>query len=262
MLKLAPLKPMEGVSCLIAGWRVGLSDPTVRGQLLKSLAVNAVVFLVLFIALVWAIFALTSDLVSGTSDLPGWLSWLDFLGSALGWLVRLALLSLAAMIAPTLLSLLLGIIMPMFMGPVFHAGRAYAKGPPVAETGGLSAEAVSIAIDLRRLGRLILFSILIIPLNIIPGLGQLAYFVAQALLAAHTLGWDLLGYHFELHGVGYAEQRNIIARNRGLVLAVGAVGVVLLMIPFVNVFFATTNIVGAGILSARLDGAPMPANPR
>jgi CysZ protein len=255
MLELEKVGAKEGVGCLIAGWRVGLRDPTVRRQVVKSLVVNGIVFVVLFVALIWTIFALTSGLAG---DHPGWPGWLSWVVSTAGWLLRVALVIGALMIAPPIIMLLLGIVLPMFMGPVFRAGRLYADGPEVKSAGGFRAEVRSVVIDLRRLVRLLVVSALILPLNLLPVVGQVAYVGAQGLIAAHTLGWDLVGRHFTLYGVGYHEQRVLLEERRGLVLSVGFAALAVLMLPLANVVFVTTNVAGAGILSARLDGAAPP----
>lgn len=252
MLQLARVNAAQGVACLAAGWRVGLHDPTVRRQVLKSLVANGVVFIVLFAALIWGVFALTSGLAGDHPQWPGWLEW--FVSTA-GWLLRVALIVGMFLVAPPVVVLLLGIVIPMFMGPVFRAGRAHANGPDVDEASGFTAEARSVAIDVRRLGRLLVFSLLILPLNLVPGVGQVAYVAAQAIIAAHTLGWDIVGRHFTMHGLGYAEQRALLRAHRLLVLSVGFAALAVLLLPLANVVFVTTNVAGAGILSARLDGA-------
>jgi len=252
MLQLARVTTAEAVACLGAGWRVGLRDPTVRRQVLKSVIANGVVFVVLFSALIWGAFALTSGL---TGDNPEWPGWLDWVVSTAGWMLRIALIIGALLLAPPLLTLLLGIIMPMFMGPVFRAGRTYAKGPAVDAASGFVAEVRSIGIDIRRLARLIGYSLLILPLNLVPVVGQAAYLVVQAIIAAHTLGWDIIGRHFTMHGLDYRAQRVLVREQRRLVLSLGFAALLGLMLPFANVVFVTTNVAGAGILSARLDGA-------
>lgn len=239
------VSPSQAVRCLFTGFRVATGVPTVRRQVFKSILINGIVFLVFLIGLIWGALGLTSGLVGA-----------DFwLLAGLGWLLRLALIIGILSIGPPIFSVLYGIIMPMFMSPVYQAGRKWANGPELEDTAGLKEEVRAVAIDIRRLGRLLLFSLLIFPFNLIPVVGNLAYVVAQIAIAAHTLGWDLLGKHFDLHGLNYSEQKSYLRDHRKMVLSVGFVAGVLCLIPLANIFFITTNVCGAGVLSAQIDGA-------
>jgi uncharacterized protein involved in cysteine biosynthesis len=244
----------EGVRCLLKGIRVGLLESRVRKQLLKSLIVNGVVFLLLMVGLIWAAFSLTAGLVT---EHPEWWPWVDWIVSKAGWLLRVAFIAGALVVGPPIFSIILGVILPMFMSPVFRAGREFEGAAlPEEASEGIGAEVRTIIIDIRRLIRLLLFSLLILPLNLLPVVGQIGYVILQIMLAAHTLGWDILGRHFELYGLGYQEQRIELRKNRRLVISLGLVGGVLLLIPIANILFVTTNAAGAGVLSARLDQVP------
>jgi len=68
------------------------------------------------------------------------------------------------------------------------------------------------------------------------------------------MGWDLLSHHFELHDLDYGEQKAWVRENRVMVLTLGGAATALCAIPVLQLLFITTNVAGAGVLSARLDG--------
>ena len=160
----------------------------------------------------------------------------------------------ALFLAPVLFHVVASILLPAFHGPVFLEARRSAGGP--ASAGAEQRLVAVLAVELRRLARLIVLSLLLLLLNLVPVIGSVAYLVAQFLLAARTLGWDLLSYHFELHGLDYEQQKAFLRRERGMVLALGGVATLLCLIPIAQIVFLTTNVAGAGVLSAWMDGAP------
>ncbi len=229
-----------------AGVRIGLTDHHVRRVMVASLLVNAAAFLLLFAGLVWGAFTLTA-------------AWADggfWLFETLAWVVRAAAVVGALFVAPVLFNLLAGVVLPLFQEPVFKAARRRAGGPDREPPGGVSATTGIVATSLRRLARFVGLSLLLLPLNLVPGVGSLAYVVLQFLLGAHTLAWDLMAFHFELHGVAYAEQKRFLRRNRAAMLALGSAALGLCLVPIAQLVFITTNVAGAGVLSAWMDGAP------
>jgi CysZ protein len=238
------LGPAEGISALFQGMRLFSRDRFLRTRLYKAVFFNLILLAALLLGMTWGAFALTGGWVEG--------SWWEV---ALGWVARIAVMLGMLALAPVLFTVVCGIFMPAFYGSIFRRARELAGGPPMADDGGARKEIAFVLIDLRRLGRLIVFSLLLLLLNFVPIIGSVVYFVAQALLASHTLGWDLIGRHLELHDVRYGQQRAFIATRRRLVLATGFVAGLLCLVPFLQLVFVTTNVAGAGVMSAWMDGA-------
>ncbi|MGM0575642.1 MAG: EI24 domain-containing protein [Myxococcota bacterium] len=250
----------EAVWGLLAGLRLCLGDLRMRRKVAASLAVNAVAFLLFVAALLWGAFSLVDALVGGPPPPPdaGWIeaTW-GWLREGLGWLLRVALVVGTMLVAPPLFNLVASILLPVFHGPVWEAARRRAGGPSLAHApGGFRVTAGVVATEVRRLVRFLGLTLLILPLNLVPGVGSVVYLAAQLLLAAHALGWDLLSYHFELHGLSYAEQKRWLRGQRSMVLAMGGVGTLLCTVPVAQLLFVTTNVAGGGLVSAWLDGAP------
>ena len=246
----------EAISALSTGIALSLGEPSLRRRIAVSVVVNGLVFALVLAGALWGASELVAWAFSGeeVSD-PAWYeaAWYS-VKDGLRWLLYVALVVGALLYSPVLFSLLAGVLLPPFLGPVFKAARGHAGGPPV-EASALSL-AKTVTGDLRRLVRFMLYSLLLLPLNIIPGVGSVLYLVAQFLLSARTIGWDLLAHHFELHGMDLAAQRQWVRAHRGLVLTLGSGATLLAMVPLAQILFITTNVAGAGVLSAWLDGAP------
>lgn len=229
----AALAPLRGIA-------MTLRDSALRRKLGGALLLNGLALVVVVVLVGWLGFWATAGLVQG----EGALVWI-------GWLARLLGLFGLLLLAPALFNGLAGLILPMLHERLFGVARERAGGPPV-EAADTSAWRDA-AGEVRRLGRLATLAVVPLPLLLVPVAGTALYGAIQALNGAWVMGWDLLGLHFALHGMSYEEQRRALAANRLAVLALGAVAGLLALIPIGQLLFATTNIVGAGALSASLD---------
>jgi uncharacterized protein involved in cysteine biosynthesis len=219
-----------------------------------GLLLNSVVFGLMIWGLIAGSFWLVDVLVAMAPTGDGF--WEQALGGALtsvGWLLRVASVVGSLFAAPVLFNLGASLMMPIFYGRIFTIARA-ASGS--GEDSGFDAAALAriVAVELRRIVRFLAFSAAALCLNLIPVVGSGIYIGVQFLLASSAMGWDLLSHHFELHDLDYAQQKAWIRSNRALVLTLGAGATMLCAIPVLQLLFITTNVAGAGVLSARLDG--------
>ena len=245
----------DAFAALRAGIALSFGDPALRRRIVVSVVVNGVAFMALLAGMLWATSEGVTWALDGAESVdPAWYEsvWYSLRGG-LRWLLYAVIVLAALLYAPVLFSLLASVVLPPFHGPVFTAARHQAGGPSV-EGARISLVRTTLA-DLKRLVRFVVYSLLLLPLNLVPVLGSAAYVFAQFILSANTLGWDLLSHHFELHGLSLEAQQEWVRGHRGLVLALGAGATVLAMIPLAQVVFITTNVAGAGVLSAWLDGA-------
>ncbi len=254
----APLGMGDGAAAVVAGIKVGLGEASLRGTIAVSLVVNAFLFALLVGGMLWYAFDTVEGWVAVEQAVdPGW--WDSFVGwiaGALGFALKLAAVLGTFLVAPVIFTTLASMVLPAFHGPVYLAARRFAGGEvPDSQTGALEALARTVGIEVRRLLSFLALSLCILPLNLIPILGSILYLAAQLYLTAMTLGWDLMSYHFELHDLDFAAQKRFAREHKGLRLGLGGVGALLCLIPLAQVLFITTNVVGAGLASAWLDGA-------
>jgi uncharacterized protein involved in cysteine biosynthesis len=238
------VSPVAAAVALLEAIPLCLSRPELRRLVFRAVLWSAAVFAGTLVALLWAAFAVTGPLVTDGA-------WLG----TVGWLARLLAIAAALLIAPPLFALLAGLVHPLFLGRIYDEARRQA-GAPVPDTPlHLGREARILTVEVRRLLRFLLWAVLLLPLNLVPGIGGLLYLAAQLLLSARTLGWDLLSYHFELHRLSYAEQTSWVRAHRALVLSLGLGATLLLLVPVAQIFFLSSNVAAAGLVSARLDRA-------
>lgn len=237
------ISPQEAINCLVEGVRLTLKEGVVRKQVTKGIVLNGLFFLVLLIGVLWGAWALTGLLIGDV-----------WYAAVFGWLARICVMGGVLFLSPVLYALTGEIVLPGTRGKIFRFAREWAGGAEIEEVGGVMVEVKSVAMDLRRLGRFVAFSLLAMLLNLVPVVGNVAYFVIQALIAAHTMGWDILGRHFELHGLSYQQQKAYLRSHRALTITIGGVATLLCLIPVAQFFFVTSNVAGAGVLSAKLDG--------
>lgn len=242
------------MNALFTGLNLSLRDPSVRKRILLGLVLNSVMFSLMLWAMISGSFWLVDELVALAPTGDGF--WNEVLGGALtsvGWLLRAASVIGSLFAAPVLFNLGASLMMPIFYGRVFSIGRSAIGGE---EEAGFDAAALAsiVAVELRRMARFLAMSALALTLNLIPVVGSGLYLGIQFLLASSAMGWDLLSHHFELHKLTYAQQKSWIKANRALVLTLGASATALCSIPVLQLLFITTNVAGAGVLSAKLDG--------
>ena len=221
-----------------------LRDRILRGCFLKGLALSIVATVVVFGGVIWGAFALVDYVV------PEGGTWATILATAL----KIVSVVLVLFVSPVLFTMASGIVGSAFLGGAHARARELAGGPPYpARSAGAEAvvTARSVGWELRRLARFLVWTVVIGLAGLIPVVG-IASIVAAALLAAHTLAWEILSPHFEALGLGYTEQKRYLFRRPGLTLGLGGVATLLLLIPFAQPLVLYGNQSAGGALSARL----------
>ncbi|MEC9072397.1 MAG: EI24 domain-containing protein [Myxococcota bacterium] len=253
------------LAALLHGLKLSMKDGQLRGRIMVAILVNALLFGLLIYGIVMVSFGAVDTLMaidtsgfSGIGFLPDvvndWvLGVIPAVISAIGGLLKVVVGVVTLMASPLLFRLLAVSILPIYQEGVFLSARAHAGGgePPNASPGLVR----TIWIEIRRFSVFGVLSLLLLPLNLVPVIGTVVYGVAQGLLAAQTLGWDLLSHHFEIHGMSLEEQRTWVRTHRGVVLAFGGASLALCMVPVLQILFITTNVAGAGVLSAWIEQA-------
>jgi len=104
---------------------------------------------------------------------------------------------------------------------------------------------------LAELGRLALFGtgfLLLLALNLLPGLGTAVYGPAVTLYTLFFLGWEYFDYSMERWRFGFAVKRRAAWRNLAVFLSFGAGTAVLLLIPLLNFLAIPVCVTGATLL--------------
>jgi uncharacterized protein involved in cysteine biosynthesis len=96
-----------------------------------------------------------------------------------------------------------------------------------------------------------------LPLNMIPIVGTVIFILLQG----RRFGPNAHARYFQLKGWDKQKKEEWLEKKRAAYTSFGVPATLLEMIPFVGIFFAFTNTVGAALWAADLeDGAPAPHN--
>ncbi|KAK6497920.1 hypothetical protein TWF481_012315 [Arthrobotrys musiformis] len=92
--------------------------------------------------------------------------------------------------------------------------------------------------------------IVLLPLNFIPVIGTIAFFI----LNARNVGPAHHARYFQLKGFSNTERADYVKRNQGGYVGFGLACVILNLIPIANIVFAFTHTVGAALWAVKLEG--------
>ncbi|MEA3466064.1 MAG: sulfate transporter CysZ [Thermodesulfobacteriota bacterium] len=99
--------------------------------------------------------------------------------------------------------------------------------------------------EVRKMSLFILLMILLLVVNMLPGIGSLIYAVCSVLLTVFFLIVEYTGYVFSRKHQGFKEQRRFIAANRMTTLGFGLAVMCTLLIPFVQFLTIPLAVVAA-----------------
>lgn len=88
----------------------------------------------------------------------------------------------------------------------------------------------------------------LLPLNFLPGAGQLLYGGLMAYLSSRTLAWYGLGYSLSRRGLSFSQKSAFLKRHRLPALGFGAAAFLLLLIPLATLFVLPLAAVGGTLL--------------
>ncbi|RME75083.1 MAG: hypothetical protein D6776_03940 [Planctomycetota bacterium] len=241
----------DAAAAFLLGLRWSVTDPELRWRVAASLLVNTLLFAAFAAALLFGGWAGARALLARMA-LPDWLAWLVPLFTLLG----------LVLLAPALFQAIGSVALAPWRARIFARARVLAGAPLREGPGGIVPIVRVAGTELRRLVRLLVIALALLPLHLVPGIGSAAYVALQGLASIHSLGWDLLSYHFELHDVPYAAQRELLRRNRAAVLAAGALMLGFGLLPLVQLWSLSAHAAGAGVLSAWLERGVPPRRER
>lgn len=232
-----PSTPKSGASYFMQGFNL-ITRPGLRRFVFIPLMINLVLFAIAFYA---AIIQLESLFAWLSSELPDYLSWLNFL------LWPLAIIALLVVISFIFSSVMNWLAAP-FNGLLAEQVEQALTNKPLY-TGG-TAELIK---DLPRiLGRewtklkyYLPRAILCLLLFLIPVIGQTAAPVIWFLFTAWMMSIQYCDYPFDNHKVKFDDMKQVLKSNKGRSVSFGATVTLFSMIPVVNFIVMPVAICGA-----------------
>ncbi|CAF0932879.1 unnamed protein product [Adineta ricciae] len=100
---------------------------------------------------------------------------------------------------------------------------------------------------------LILFRVVLLvvtsPLNLIPIIGTILYIYING----YYYAWSLHCRYFDLLGLSFLQGRHFVEENRNDYTQFGIVGILLEMIPFLNLITPVTNVIGSALWACDIE---------
>jgi len=135
--------------------------------------------------------------------------------------------------------------------PLVAKGRVV-KGSGAADAVGRLGKLVKNPLE-RFTPSAIIRYFMYLPLNMIPVVGTVLFIILQG----KRLGPNAHTRYFQLKGMGSREKKEWVQKRTGAYTSFGVPATVLEMIPFVGIFFAFTNTVGAALWAVDIENGQM-----
>ena len=230
--------PLYGVHCMVSGLRL-ITRPGLRPYVLIPLLVNFVLFSLAF----WFLGYYLSDLIDWLlSYVPSWLEWLS-------WILWPLFLLSFAVVTFFSFTMVANLIASPFYGFLAEKAEKIVLGVDISQDQQESIFKTLIsgmASELKRIGYFLLRAVPLLILFVIPGVNVIAPFVWM-LFSAWFLALEYTSYPLENHGILFAEQRRRLKKTRLGATGFGAVAMLGLAVPVLNILIPPAAVIGATI---------------
>jgi CysZ protein len=177
---------------------------------------------------------------------------------ASGWLLQVlwygasVLLGIVMVLALFVLFIILsGVIAGPFNSKLSRYTRESLSGKKLDPAGGIYVDVIlTLLNEVKKLFYFVGLQLLILPLNIIPVVGNLAYIVIGGYLTWMFLAYAFLEYAIEQEDwvISMRQRRQYMRARRGAALGFGSAVSLVFLIPIVDLFLAPVAVVGAAML--------------
>jgi CysZ protein len=147
--------------------------------------------------------------------------------------------------------LLPGIVSPPFKGKLTRYTRQILKKTELRPAGGIWVDAVlPTIIEIRKAVRFLLISLVLLPVNLVPVVGQVAYLVLMSYYTWMHMALNYLEYPIDSESwvLPLALKRKYVRSRRWPALGFGCALSLTCLVPFLNFFCMPVGVVGATLL--------------
>jgi CysZ protein len=225
--------PLHGGIYFLRGFKL-IFRPGIRGYMLVPLFINVLVFT--------GLIYLGADQLQSLLEamLPDWLDWLK-------WLLLPIFLLAALLVGFFTFNLVANLISAPFNGLLAEAVERQLTGKSLPEGGWrklINDLGKTLVSELRKLGYIVVRAIPILVLMPFPVVNVVASLL-WILFSAWMLAVTYADYPMANHGIGFPEQRGLLARRRMLSLGFGASVMAALAVPILNFLVIPCAVAGA-----------------
>ncbi|GEM_PF-3047062 len=172
------------------------------------------------------------------------------------WLLYLPYLAVLFLLIPLIAYVLFfmilpGITSPPFKGKLCKHARQIIKKQPVRPAGGFWIDVVMpTVIEIRKGVRVLLTSVLLLPVNLVPVVGQGAYLVLVSYFTWWNMALNNLEYPLDSESwvTPLPLKRKFVSLRRWPALGLGCAISLTYLIPFLNFFTVSVGVIGATLL--------------
>jgi CysZ protein len=225
--------PLHGGIYFLRGFKL-IFRPGIRGYMLVPLFINVLVFT--------GLIYLGADQLQSLLEamLPDWLDWLK-------WLLLPIFLLAALLVGFFTFNLVANLISAPFNGLLAEAVERQLTGKRLPGGGWrklINDLGKTLVSELRKLGYIVVRAIPILVLMPFPVVNVVASLL-WILFSAWMLAVTYADYPMANHGIGFPEQRGLLARRRMLSLGFGASVMAALAVPILNFLVIPCAVAGA-----------------
>jgi CysZ protein len=229
---------LSGAAYLVRGLRL-IIQPGIR----HFAVIPALINMGLFVAVTVLLFTELDRWVNGLMPtLPHWLQWLD-------WLIRFIVSVAAVVLSFFTVSLAANLIAAPFNEVLAARVERFVTGSPPAEHPASWMSALSHAV-MNQLRKLRYFAVRAAPLlllYLIPGVNAAAPLL-WLLFSAWMMAVEYVDYPMGNHGLGFTDQRRVLAANRLLALGFGGTVLTVTAVPLINFIVMPAAVAGATVM--------------
>ncbi|MBI4666318.1 MAG: EI24 domain-containing protein [Nitrospinae bacterium] len=239
---------MGGFTYLFRGLKMILGDRRLLKLAAMPLLVNIAVFALFFLSFNFFAFHISSYVFTQSSQEWYW-----------------ALLSMVTGAALFVISILAVIFTFTAVGLIIASPFNDALSRAVEEklTGGAIERKMPIwalaklvmANESRKMALLLAIQALLFLMNLVPGIGNMAFVAASGFFVAFAMAYEFAGYTLDRRGYTFAEKRMFILSRPWTCLGFGLAVAGALLIPFINLAFMPVAVAGGSILAVENDPA-------
>ena len=259
----------RGLSYPVQAFRLIRSDRRLRRFALLPFAINVAVF-----GLAIGAFAFWFDdlyrLVTAWAYVGRPEAWywvpIYWVARVLRWLLAL-LLALAALLVAWFSFTLAGNVIASPFNEVLSAATESRLERPSDENGAggvlaLGREARrAVSDELRRTAFFVLVQLVLLPLNLVPIAGNLAYVTLSVAFGVLFVALDFIDYPMSRRRLPFAERRRTVFRHRSLMAGFGSSLFLTLFVPGLSLLCMPLGVVGGTLLYLDLEASLGPAGP-
>lgn len=226
------------------GW---LTKPGLRRYVALPLAINTLLFGGL---IYWGMGTFDGLATDMSSYLANWLpDWLDWLATTLYWLLwplfAVTVLVLVFYTFTLVANLIGGPFNGMLAEQVENLVNPQHNRPPARPL--WQEIAITPVVELKKIAYFLLWALPLLVLFFIPLVNLAAPLIWMA-FSAWMLALQYAEYPMANHRIAFKDQRQLLAKKRGLVLGFGAMVLLLTLIPVLNFVSMPAAVIGATLL--------------